>query len=197
MLSLPVLNEHQTSSGPCVGLGFAAFDIAYNFTLATYNLTDGIASPGDTPARLTMVTFEESPPVTIGALTPYASYPQTLFRNFSMINGTLIPTGATGLTASNFDVYAGSALLFKYSQVPEEVDPGAQIYCAMANTDPAGGGIPYPVLAVNGDLNGFSLCLTDDNGAGHYNVVYQAQEGNEHYDYSTCYPVSINLLGLF
>ncbi|GBE81366.1 hypothetical protein SCP_0310930 [Sparassis crispa] len=197
VFSTPALLGRQTNY-PCDGLGSAALETAYDFTLAIYNVTNGAVSSSGAPAALTVVTFSEEDNngavvETNGGLTTYASYPNTIFPGFSLINGTLIPSGLNGVTASDFWVYAGSVVLFGWSEQPDLVEPGAPIYCAVPN---AVSEVPYPVLAVNADPSSFSMCLTTDSGAEYYNIVYSAEGGSKYYNYDTCYPVTVVLQGL-
>jgi len=72
----------------------------------------------------------------------------------------------------------------------------AQVYCAVANTDPEYGS-KYPLLAVNGETDQFSLCMSGSGATAQNNVVYQATSDNSGtYDYNTCYPVALQLVGL-
>ena len=65
-----------------------------------------------------------------------------------------------------------------------------------ANTDPNGGN-PYPVLAVNKDSDSFSLCKsTSGDSSGQDIIIYEASESSTDYDFSSCVPVHIQLIGL-
>lgn len=66
-----------------------------------------------------------------------------------------------------------------------------------ADTDPAGGGTGFPELALNGDTDSFSLCSQGDYYLAQTNVVYKASPDSYEYDYSSCYPVKLQLIGLY
>ena len=66
-----------------------------------------------------------------------------------------------------------------------------------ADTDPAGGGTGFPELAVNGDTDSFFLCKAGSYPGAQTNVVYKPDANNDVYVYSSCYPVKLQMVGLF
>ena len=60
-----------------------------------------------------------------------------------------------------------------------------------------GGGNPHPLLAVNGDADSFSLCSAGDYPSAQNFVIYKPQNGSYVYDCSTCYPVLLQMVGLY
>ena len=60
-----------------------------------------------------------------------------------------------------------------------------------------GGGNPYPLLAVNGDADSFSLCSAGSYPSAQNFVIYKAQNDSYVYDSSTCYPVLLQMIGLY
>ena len=63
-------------------------------------------------------------------------------------------------------------------------------FCAQAPTDPAGHSTGYAALAVNGELDAFSLCT--ETSTNQNNIVYKAT--NETVNAASCYPVTIQLV---
>lgn len=63
-----------------------------------------------------------------------------------------------------------------------------------AQTSAHGGGNGYPTLSLNGDIDQFSLCKTS---YGQDNIVYKPSSSSTEYDFSTCHPVTIEMVGTF
>ena len=59
-----------------------------------------------------------------------------------------------------------------------------------------GGGSPFPLLAVNGVTDAFSLCSAGDYPSAQTYVIYKPQNGSYVYDFSSCYPVNLQMAGL-
>ncbi|OBZ72803.1 hypothetical protein A0H81_06940 [Grifola frondosa] len=190
-LALPAPPRRREPGAWCNNLGGGAFDIAYNFTLAAYNSTGTNTNSTGVPLVLGQAgatTGEE-----IKALSTYASFPYNDFPNLSLLEGALIPNGQA--TASDANVTAGEPPNFVVTNLNPPAP--AQIYCAIADTDPAGGGTGYPILAVHGDPDSFSLCATGTSPRAQNNVVYKASANALGYDFSSCYPVRLQLVGLY
>ncbi|KAI0643247.1 hypothetical protein C8Q79DRAFT_1002500 [Trametes meyenii] len=172
--------------GPwCDGLGGGAFDGVHNFTLAAWNTS--LPNANNTGAPLVLATAGAIPGAELRQLATYASFPFDDYPTFSLVNGTLIPQGGSTPAQATI-VQDGSSLGFLQT-VSAEPTKGSQIYCAVADLDPAGHGTGHPFLAVNGDTDSFSLCQT-----GAQNVVFYkpAAEGRE--DFASCYPVKVQLI---
>ncbi|CAL1702372.1 unnamed protein product [Somion occarium] len=198
-LALPVMKQTslelpRTTLTPwCDGLGAGAFSIAHNFTLAAYNATVSTAEPVGIPLVLGQIGAIAGAELKV--LSPYSSYPHDDFSTFFLMNGALFSKRETGLTALNSYVSDGREPNFIVSTF-EAPDP-ARNYCALANISPHGTNPNYPILAVNGDINGFSLC--DSRHAGiDTTVVYKPKSSdNSLYNVESCYPVHLRLWGLY
>ncbi|GBE78920.1 hypothetical protein BKA93DRAFT_829460 [Sparassis latifolia] len=192
-VALPVLQVRQSSGSWCANLGGGAFDTARNFTLSAFNAT----TPDSGGAQLVLGQAGSTEGKEFGVLSTFASYPYNQFPSFSLNSGALLPNyEESGMYSSDLSVAAGSPPTFEYSTQSQDLDPSAQIYCAVADTDPNGGSM-YPMLAVNEQTDGFSLCLTGDGANAQNNVVFQpTADNNGEYVYSSCYPVFVRLLGL-
>lgn len=190
-LALPTLHGRQNTPSWCNGLGAGAFDSASNFTLAAFNVSTPVTSTSG--AQLVLGQDGAEDENSFGVLSTYVSYPYNQFPSFSLSSGMLLPNyEEAGMYTSDLSVSAGAEPTFEYSTVQSNIDSSAQIYCAVADTDPDQGS-PYPALAVNGDVDNFSLCLTS---YGQNNIVYKAvADNNGVYDYSTCYRVDVRLMG--
>jgi len=198
VLGLPTLGSRQSSAPWCEGLGDGAFDTASNFTLVAYNGTDDqVGEP------LVVGIYWEISAVASGVLatassvaratTPYGPSP---FLGFNLTSGALLPLPAPGL---GYDVYAsdyegeGGSVAFDYSTLSWQLDPPAQIYCAVADTDPTTG-TATAQLAIDQQLDLFSLCI---NNLGYNQVVHNAtaQRAPENdYDFDSCYPVTLTIV---
>ncbi|KZT01926.1 uncharacterized protein LAESUDRAFT_730840 [Laetiporus sulphureus 93-53] len=176
----------------CAGFGPGAFDTGYNFTLAAVNVT--LPNANSTGAPLVLGQNGAADGAEFEVLSTYASYPYNDFPTLSLLAGSLIPNSASGIASVDSDVSSGDELAFVTSS--SGLSSPAQIYCAIADTDPTEGS-PYPVLAVNGDTEGFALCMNGDGPYAQNNVVWQPTDDNGgEYLYDTCYNVTIQLLGL-
>ncbi|PIL34285.1 hypothetical protein GSI_03060 [Ganoderma sinense ZZ0214-1] len=173
--------------GPwCDNLGGGAFDNVANFTVAAYNTTG--TNTNTTGAPLVLGQAGAIDGASFKVFSTFATFPYNQYPFIELVDGRLIPSGpGTSPTAIN-GVTAGSEVTFVASN---SVDPtkSAQIWCAVADTDPAGHGTGHPYLALHGDTDSFSLCqyLSQNN------VVYKAAAGNG-YDFDTCYPVKLQLI---
>lgn len=147
----------------------------------------------------------------------YASYPYNDWPNFSLVNGALIPNSGSSSSAAAADsnVTAGNEPGFIVAD-PENLPQAAEIYCGVvrclfvsaslrtwsnisvhqADTDPNQGS-RYPLLAVNDNTDSFSLCMSGSGARAQNNVVYLPSSDNSGvYDYSSCYPVHLHMVGL-
>ncbi|KZT01904.1 uncharacterized protein LAESUDRAFT_662905 [Laetiporus sulphureus 93-53] len=189
-LALPATLTARTSSS-CSGLGGGAFDTAHNFTLAAYNL--GASNANATGAPLVLGPNGESDGQEYKVLSTYASYPYDVdsYPSFSLNAGVLKPNPSNA-SMSSTDVSVAEGSMPKFVVSSSSLSDSAPIYCAVASIDPDGGS-DYPELAVNGEIDAFSLCM---NGA-QKNVVYKATSENScAYNHDSCYPVRVQLVGL-
>jgi len=179
--------------GPwCNGLGGGAFDVASGFTLAAYNTTTPNANTTGAPLVFGQAGAVDGAEFEV--LSTYASFPYDDFPTLSLSEGKLLPQGAESFSADS-SVTAGQALSWVITSL--DTPAPAQIYCAVASTSAHGGGTGFPQLAVNGDTNSFSLCVTGDYPLAQWNVIYKANDAQfSGYDFSSCYPVVLQLIGL-
>jgi len=180
-----------TIPGPsCNGLGVGAFDVAANFSLAALNVT--LPNVNTTGAPLVLGQAGAIDGATFSVLSTLASFPYNQGVTFSLNEGALAPN-LQGITPVDGTVNPGDAPGFVMTSL--NAPSPAHIYCAVANTDPNGGGTGHPILAVNGDTGSFSLCRTGNWTAAQTNLVWKAKQGGA-YEFDTCYAVKIQLVGL-
>ncbi|KAH9840745.1 uncharacterized protein C8Q71DRAFT_702151 [Rhodofomes roseus] len=183
----------QSTADWCQGLGPGAFDTAPNFTLAAYDTSGSNANTTGVPLVLTETSLDSD--TAYMAIATYATQPDNTFAAFSLSQGVLSPNvNATGVNVTDLSVNSGDAPSFVASET--SVPAPAQVYCGVADTDPHGGN-PYPILSVNKDTDSFSLCKsTSGDSNGQDIVVFEAAQGSSDYDFSTCTPVHVQLIGL-
>jgi len=186
--ALPTLRVRQD---PCAGIGAGAFNSANNFTLAALNST--ITDSQAVGVQLVVGQNGATDSQSFGVLSTYASYQYNEYPNFSLQDGALIPNAASSSPpGADTDVSDGAMPGFVFSS--SSLPAGAQIYCGVADTDPDQGS-PNPLLAVHGNTDSFSLCMGGSGSTAQNNIVYNAASGSESYDYTTCYPVKVQMLG--
>ncbi|GBE85781.1 hypothetical protein BKA93DRAFT_330242 [Sparassis latifolia] len=195
---LPFIHPRQTTPAWCEGLGPGAFDTATNFTLTAYNITDTTLPPFTQIGLPLVVATTQLGPLDTGILATYVSYPYNDFPSFGLTSGALLPNYYADWYTTDVGGELGNDIpTFQWSPESDELDPPAQIYCAIANIDPAGGGNPYPQLAINTDANNFYLCINEE---GWTEVVHSPSSNSTSYypsyNLDSCYPVTIHLLGL-
>jgi len=186
----------SSSATWCQNLGGGAFDTASNFTIAAYdpNSTGAQVNATGTPVVLTETGTDGSASHMVFAT--YASHPDNTWGSFSLNAGALIPISPSdGTNATDLSVNSGDVPAFAVSSDGNLPTP-AQAYCAVANTDPEHGN-PYPVLAVNTNKDSFALCQSASGDSnGQTIVVYEAHDDNTEYDFHTCFPIQLYLIGL-
>ncbi|KAH9946591.1 hypothetical protein B0H21DRAFT_742878 [Amylocystis lapponica] len=184
----------STSESPSYcgrSFGPGAGNLAYNITLGALNTTGPVnyTDPG-VPVVLSSVGSSGAGGVSSAALTT-ATSSGVLASAFSLINGSLIPDGvAGGMSAVNRNVSSGGMLGFAYAADPSQLPAAPEVYCTVADTDPAGGYF-WPVMMVNGKSD-FSLCPAANNVT---TVVFEATSDNDGaYDYDNCYGIRLQQL---
>ncbi|KAI0349373.1 hypothetical protein OH77DRAFT_1415131 [Trametes cingulata] len=174
------------SVGPwCDGLGAGAFDTWSGLTLAALNTTG--ANTNSTGAPLVLATGGFFNNIEMRRFATWASFGANDYSSFSLANGTIVLNGGPK-PAQAVQVQDASELNFITKSNSDPADPlaGAQIYCGVAKTDPAGSVTGYPTLAVNGDASSFSICKEGTQEV----VIYKAEaDRNE-----ACYPVELQLI---
>lgn len=191
-LALPTGQLDARATSPwCSGLGPGAFDSAENFTLAAYNTT--LPNANATGAPLVLGQAGAVDGAEFEVLSTWATYSYNDWPTLSLSAGALIPNSQYGARTTDANVTSGSPIVFVTSvDAPAPV----QIYCAVADIDPTGGG-EYPLLSLNGDTDGFALCLNEIGAYEQNNIIWQPTPNNGgEYVYDTCYPVNIQILGL-
>ncbi|KAH9939753.1 uncharacterized protein BXZ73DRAFT_75924 [Epithele typhae] len=176
-----------TLAPSCDGLGWGAFDTQANFTVAAL-FVDSSKNTNTTGLPLVLGQAGATSGASFKVFSTLASYPFDQYPSISMEAGRLIPTGPNVAPAAGMSVLPAAQVSFISSN---SVDPtkGAQIYCGVASTDPAGGSTGHPQLAVNGDTDNFSLCLVGTQN----NVVYKHASGQQYND-SSCEPVRLQMI---
>ncbi|OCH89963.1 hypothetical protein OBBRIDRAFT_777746 [Obba rivulosa] len=192
-VSRSLLHARQHQPGPwCDGLGAGVFDIAPNVTLAALNST--LPNANSTGAPLVMGQAGAVDGASFKILSTWASFPFNDFPTMSLNNGSLIPNAAIGVvSAADNNVTEASAPSWILTTF--DLPASVQIYCGVADTDPAGGGTGFPLLAVHGDTDHFSLCSAGDFTNAQTNIIWRASAVNDgSYNFTSCYPVHIQII---
>ncbi|EMD35789.1 hypothetical protein CERSUDRAFT_115741 [Gelatoporia subvermispora B] len=160
------------------------FNSAPNITFNALE-TSQVAS-GDDGIPLVAATISNAGDETLYVLATEASAGSGsgTVTDFSLESGVLAPIVPDEFSGS-LNVQSGGILEFASGNVGQEVSAE---YCGFANTDPSGGSIPQPLLALDGDTSDFALCESNDLNV----VVFEATADNSGaYDFSTCVSVDI------
>ncbi|EMD35786.1 hypothetical protein CERSUDRAFT_115739 [Gelatoporia subvermispora B] len=184
VLASPAMRLRQVFPPGCGAGAPGDFDTASNVSLTALNTTLPNSNSDGVPLVAVMTDI-------FGAQSNYelateASVSlQFTVSDFSLENGALVPI-VSNQQSTDLDVISGDILKFS-SATGGTLPSRAEIYCGIANTDPAGGGIPEPLLSLQGDTSDFALCEADGVNV----VVYQPSDNFGSYDFSTCYSVDI------
>ncbi|KAI0819734.1 hypothetical protein BC628DRAFT_1401273 [Trametes gibbosa] len=185
--AFPAVKLPRAAPGPwCNGLGVGAFDEATNVTLAAWNSTG--TNTNSTGAPLVLATGGSITGIEFRRMATWASFPFNDFPTVSLVNGTLIPNGEHTTPAQATIVEEGSQIGFVLRNSANPLQ-GAQIYCGVADVDPAGHGTGHPFLAVNGDTDSFQLCKV-----GSQNVVFWKPIPDHGEDFASCYPIKVQII---
>lgn len=176
------------SVDPCAGLGSSAFATANNFSLAAF--TTSIPSANSTGIPLVLGPVDVVEGFEFKALSTIASFPYDQWHTMSLDKGALTVHADDAPDAQAMDITSGKALSF----VAPPKGAAPQAFCAVADTDPAHGGLPQ--LAVNGDTKSFSLCPETTAPGALVNIVYKPSVDAKDYVFDQCTPVLLNLVGL-
>ncbi|KAI0631551.1 hypothetical protein C8Q77DRAFT_1159326 [Trametes polyzona] len=156
-------------------------------TFAAWNSTG--TNTNSTGAPLVLATGGVIAGTELRRFATWASFPFNDYPTVSLVNGTIFLNGDENSTPAQATIVQegdGLSFITNNSVKPEN---GAQIYCAVADTDPAGHGTGHPFLAVNGDTDSFSLCKV-----GFENVVLWKPIPDHGEDFDSCYPVKVQVI---
>ncbi|RDX40628.1 hypothetical protein OH76DRAFT_1412848 [Lentinus brumalis] len=186
-VALPAAKRDLAPS--CNLLGGGAFDTATNFTLAAWNTT--LPNANNTGVPLVLGQAGAISGAEFKVFSTFASFPFNQYPSLSLDKGRLIPHGTDVAPAKAGTVPDGSEPGFIVSN-DSDPEQGAQIYCGVADIDPAGHGTGHPFLAVNGDTDSFALCKAGTQN----NIVFKPAAGKG-YDLSSCYAVKVQIIEEF
>ncbi|KAI0739463.1 hypothetical protein C8Q80DRAFT_1111192 [Daedaleopsis nitida] len=177
----------KRTSPSCNNLGGGAFDNAKTFTLAAYNTS--LPNANTTGVPLVLGQAGAISGVSFKALSTITTFPFDDYPTIALVNGRLIPSGPHTVPTGGQLVSDGQEVTFAASNT---IDPtqGAQIYCGVASTDPAGHSTGHPFLAVNGDTDSFSLCQVGSQN----NIVFKPTPGSLAYNFDSCYEVKVQMI---
>ncbi|OCH89960.1 hypothetical protein OBBRIDRAFT_826227 [Obba rivulosa] len=185
VIASPALRLRQVFPPGCGTGAPGDFDTTPSLSLAALNTTLPNSSSNGTPlvAAMTDIFGAQSNYVLATKASAEASLKFTV-SDFSLETGALSPI-VSNQNSADQDVSPGDPLEFSSSTGSIS---GPEIYCGIANTDPAGGGIPEPLLSLNGDTSDFSLCQSGELTV----VVYEPTSDNFGvYDFDSCYGVDL------
>ncbi|KAH9840793.1 uncharacterized protein C8Q71DRAFT_741256 [Rhodofomes roseus] len=189
--AMPALSVRQTGA-TCTGLPDGSTDTpAYNFTLAAYNTSLPNANSTGAPLVLGWGRPGTSPEASEWAVSTYAAWGSNDWPYFTLTGGALYPIpgpNESGLDAYDFALPSGYEVAFLV-MIHESTPVVPSVYCAAADGDSE-----YAKLAVNNDVDSFSLCKATTAQFTNVVLVYQADANDTFYDYSTCYPVQVNIV---
>jgi len=188
--AMPALSVRQNGAS-CTGLADGSTDTpSYNFTLAAYNTSSANSNSTGAPLVLGWGPAGTSPAASEWAISTYAAWHSNEWPYFTLSGGALFPIPGPdedGLGAYDFEVASGGEVAFYVTEHESDPEP-ALIYCAAADD-----ASDYAKLAVNNDAGSLSLCQATSTWANTI-LVYEASTNNSNYDYSTCYPVQVNII---
>ncbi|KAI0739462.1 hypothetical protein C8Q80DRAFT_1274523 [Daedaleopsis nitida] len=172
--------------GPwCNGLGIGAIGDQADFKLTAYNTTGG-PNVNATGAPLVLAPSPSYPNgLSVYALSTYATYPHDDYPTMSIVNGRLFPKGR--YPAAGAGVATGEEVEFVAGPFTRAAYYPQQ-YCVVAETS-SHAQSHENLLAVNGDVAGFSLCALGSQ----YHVVYKPTSGKK-YDLQSCYSIFLQVI---
>ncbi|EPT02253.1 hypothetical protein FOMPIDRAFT_1047956 [Fomitopsis schrenkii] len=162
--------------------------LPYNFTLAAYNP----AQPAADPAPL-YLTWGQPSHSSAGGYWVFATsvvdspYASNIFPTFDLTTGYLNAEPAANVTQIvPWGITTNPGDVLSFVQAIGARYP-AQIFCAGDES------LEYPVLSINNNADGFSICPSIDD----YDldiVVYEPKQNSTFYTYDTCYPIRVVLV---
>ncbi|TFK49273.1 hypothetical protein OE88DRAFT_1662716 [Heliocybe sulcata] len=168
----------------CSGLGANASNTLASFTLAALNTS--LPNANSTGAPLVLGQAGAIDGATFEVLSTWATFPYNDWPTLSLVNGGLYGNSSYGNQAVSSGATNGTTVGF-ITTTPTPTP--SQVFCIVPNKNSSG----LPLLALNGHTDEFSLC---SNGKGYQNnVAYNASGKSYYYDYTTCYPVVLQVVG--
>ncbi|EPT02254.1 hypothetical protein FOMPIDRAFT_155458 [Fomitopsis schrenkii] len=180
-----VLGRRDTTAS-CTGLPDGSNgSLSYPFTLLAYNESNTAI-----PLYLTYGVPSRSPAASEWVVATALASAETsnLYPSFNLSDGYLTPQAAAGTTPGIVPwvtpLQAGDP--FTLLQAIGSPYP-ASIFCA------ADVSAEYPVLSINNNADGFSICASVDDYDLNI-VAYEPVDGSSFYTLDSCYPVHLSIV---
>lgn len=171
----------RQDAGPNCGVfgadGFAS--TAQNFTLAAWNTTG--PNTNSTGVPLVIGHAGSIPGASLKQLSTYASFPFDQYQPLSLSDG-LVLMDMPAKDQSTRPPAPGSGPYWVITSLNPPTP--AHVYCGVDNADSTG----FPLLAVYGSTEGFSLCTGSGQGA-QTTVVWNVTSSR-----TGCYPVNLHIV---
>ncbi|KAF8637033.1 hypothetical protein AX16_010888 [Volvariella volvacea WC 439] len=181
---------------PAPAAGTYQTDLPYRFTLAALNVTTDGSQACDNSTGVPLVLGQDgaSAGITFHVTSTYATFPYNDYPNLSLTASTLRAytptnewiTNGSILTTANETTGVSRNYLYWYTSRLYS-SPAEEIFSVLM-PDPALPVNPYPLLAVYGDAENWSLCV--GTGTRPQTNLYYAVEGEE----GGCYRVKVNVV---
>ncbi|KZT21851.1 hypothetical protein NEOLEDRAFT_1138857 [Neolentinus lepideus HHB14362 ss-1] len=192
--AFPSLSERQSSGSWCSGLGGAAYDVAYNFTLAALNTS--LPNANTTGAPIVLNSAANGAGAGVYGLATYNTQPGTIdtYPNFTLVHGVLTANEPSAPQCAPVSSGASSGEPVGFSGNCSAPASPHQVFCSVANTDPAHGSLP--ILALNNHDTLFSICHQNSSTPVDI-LVYNATSKSDSYNFDSCYSVTVHLVGSY
>ncbi|KZT24166.1 hypothetical protein NEOLEDRAFT_1148798 [Neolentinus lepideus HHB14362 ss-1] len=178
VVAIPVM----PSVAGCDSLGTNASDTAARpFTLAALNTT--LPNANSTGAPLVLGQNGEIEGAEFEVLSTWASFPDNDWPTLSLDTGGLYGNSQTQYQAVSSGATNGTTVNF---MTTSRTSYANQVFCIVPS--PLG----LPLLALDGHVDEFSLCSNGKESQN--NVIYNATHKSYEYNYSTCYPVVLQVV---
>ncbi|TFK50688.1 hypothetical protein OE88DRAFT_1808938 [Heliocybe sulcata] len=191
------LKTRQSSGAWCDGLGGAAYDVAYNFTLEAHNTsTDSVGT------QIVLSPASDGAGAGIFRVATYDTEPSTIgsFPNFTLIHGALRANEPSAPDCAPMSLGADAGAPVSFSGNCSAPATPAQVFCAIPSTSNAH--YDLPILALNTHEDLFSICRESASANSSSTIakdilVYDATTGNDAYDHDSCYAVTLHMAGSY
>ncbi|KAF8637051.1 hypothetical protein AX16_010906 [Volvariella volvacea WC 439] len=169
-------------------------ELSYRFTLAAVNVT---YTPGANSIGAPLVLGQNgvSGGIAFHVTSTYYSYPYNSYPSISLTNSQLKAYRSDGTTMTNSTMSTSTNPITGFTRTSLSwwtssiyTGPGPQVFSALL-PDPASTG-SYPLLAVYGDADNWSLCGTGNYPLAQTNLYYNVAANDD------CYRVRVNILPL-